>query len=242
MDPITVVLVDDHPLIHEAVKGLLVERADIVLVGQGFTGEQLIPLLAEHEPDVLVLDLTMPEHRGHASARFVYMQALGQVSSEYPNTAIIILSQYLQSGIVQSAAEFGVRGYLLKSDNLSLNLPEAILAASRGGVFFSEGVSRELFGTAKKPAENPLSERQREVILAIAKKPDDSYAATAGRLGISENTLKGHLRVAFSQLEVTNITSCIIRCMQLNLIPFTVNPDGRGIQFGEYEDLVTLSG
>jgi len=242
MDPINVVLVDDHPLIHEAVKSLLAERADIMLVGQGFAGEQLFPLLAEHEPDVLVLDLTMPQHRDDSPARFGYMQALAQVSSEYPNIAIIILSQYLQSGIVQSAAEFGVRGYLLKSDNLSLNLPEAILAASRGGVFFSEGVSRELFGTTKKLAENTLSERQREVILAIAKKPDDSYVTTAGRLGISEHTLKGHLRGAFSQLEVTNITSCIIRCMQLNLIPFTVNPDGHGIQFGEYEDLATPSG
>lgn len=241
MNPISVVLVDDHPLIHEAVKSLLVERTDIALVGQGLAGEQLFPLLAEHKPHVLVLDLTMPQHESDSPARFAYMQALAQLATEYPDTAIIILSQYLQAGIVQSAAEFGVRGYLLKSDNLSLNLPEAILAASRGGVFFSEGVSRELFGTARKPIKDPLSQRQREVILAIAKMPDDSYATTAGRLGITENTLKGHLRVAFSQLEVTNITSCIIRCMQLNLIPFTVNPDGEGIQFGEIEDLTKLS-
>jgi DNA-binding NarL/FixJ family response regulator len=241
MNPIAVVLVDDHPLIHEAVKSLLAERADIMLVGQGYAGEQLFPLLADHRPDVLVLDLTMPHDSDDSPVRFGYMQALAQLSAEYPDTAIIILSQYLQSGIVQSAAEYGVRGYLLKSDNLSLNLPEAILAASRGGVFFSEAVSRELFGTARKPTENLLSERQREVILAIAKKPDDTYARTAGLLGISENTLKGHLRNVFSQLEVTNITSCIIRCMQLNLIPFTVNPDGVGIQFGEYEDLLMRS-
>lgn len=241
MKPISVVLVDDHPLIHEAVKSLLAERTDMVLVGQGFTGEQLFPLLAEHQPDVLVLDLTMPDHSDEPGVRFGYMQALAQLSTQYPNTSTIILSQLLQSVIVQSAAEFGVRGYLFKSDNLSLNLPEAILAASRGGVFFSETVSRELFGPPRKPAANLLSERTREVILAIAKKPDDSYAMTASRLGISENTLKGHLRNAFSELGVTNITSCIIRCMQLNLIPFTVNPSGRGIQFGEVEDLATLS-
>lgn len=241
MKPISVVLVDDHPLIHEAVKSLLAERADIMLVGQGLAGDQLFPLLEEHNPDVLVLDLTMPHQLDDSRVRFPYMQALAQLSAEYPNTATIILSQLLQSGIVQSAAEFGVRGYLLKSDNLSLNLPEAILAASRGGVFFSEAVSRDLFGPTRKPAAKPLSERTREVILAIAKKPDDSYAMTASRLGISENTLKGHLRHAFSELGVTNITSCIIRCMQLNLIPFTVNPDGKGIQFGEVEDLATIS-
>lgn len=240
MEPIKVVQVDDHPLIHEAVKSLLSERTDIVLVGQGFAGEQLFPLLVECEPDVLILDLMMPHYRGTSLVRFAYMQALARLSAEFPNTATIVLSQYLQSGIVQSAAEFGVRGYLLKSDNLSLSLPEAILAASRGGVFFSAEVSRELFGTVRKPADNILTERQREVILAIAKKPDDPYARTASLLGISEHTLKGHLRGAFVELCVTNIAACIIRCMQLNLIPFTVDPDGRGIQFGEYEDLVVL--
>lgn len=242
MEPIRVVLVDDHPLIHEAVKSLLSERTDIVLVGQGFAGEQLFPLLVECEPDVLVLDLMMPHYRATSLVRFAYMQSLARLSADFPNTATIVLSQYLQSGIVQSAAEFGVRGYLLKSDNLSLSLPEAILVASRGGVFFSAEVSRELFGTAvRKPADNILTERQREVILAIAKKPDDSYARTASLLGISESTLKGHLRGAFVELGVTNIAACIIRCMQLNLIPFTVDPDGRGIQFGEHEGLVVLS-
>lgn len=100
---------------------------------------------------------------------------------------------------------------------------------------------RELFGASRKPAENTLTLRQRQVILAIAKKPDNSYATTASLLGITENTLKGHLRGAFSELGVTNIASCIIRCMQLNLIPFTVNADGSGIQFGEVEGLAALS-
>lgn len=239
MNLISVVLVDDHPLIHEAVRSLLAERSGIVLVGQGFAGEELLPLLSEHKPDVLILDLTMPRHRDHLLARFAYVPALAQIAEEYPDTAIIILSQYLQSSIVQSAAEYGVKGYLLKSDNLSMNLPEAILAVSRGGVFFSEAVSQELFGRAKKPVEALLTERQREVILAIATRPDDSYAMTAGRLSITENTLKGHLRSAFSQLGVTNITACIIRCMQLNLIPFAVNTNGKGVLFGEREDLLS---
>jgi DNA-binding NarL/FixJ family response regulator len=237
MSQVKVVLVDDHPLIHEAVKSLLADRRDIVLAGQGYAGEQLLALLSEHQPDVLVLDLTMPERQDDSSARFTYMRTLAQLNSEFPHTSIVILSQYLHSSIVQSAAEYGVKGYLLKSDNLSLNLPEAILAASRGGVFFSEAAIQELFDTARKPAGGLLTDRQRAVILAIAKSPDDSYAQNAGRLGISENTLKGHLRGAFAQLGVTNITSCIIRCMQLNLIPFTVDPNNKGIRFGEQEDL-----
>jgi DNA-binding NarL/FixJ family response regulator len=240
MNQIKVVLVDDHPLIHEAVKSLLAARGDMTLAGQGYFGEQLFPLVAEHEPDVLVLDLTMPQRQDGSAARFTCLRALAQLSSEYPATAIILLSHYVQTGIVRSAAEYGVKGYLLKSDNLSLNLPEAILAVSRGGLFFSEAVSREFFGTGRTPAKNLLTERQRAVILSIARRPDDSYAQTADRLGISENTLKGHLRGAFAQLGVTNITSCIIHCMQLNLIPFTVNPGGKGIQFGEQEDLLAL--
>lgn len=242
MNPIRVVLVDDHPLIHEAVRSLLADRDDIKLVGQGFEGDQLLDILDECQPDVLILDLTMPRQRNDLQERFAYMPALAQVARDYSDTAIIILSQYLQSDIVRSAAEFGVKGYLLKSDNLSLNLPEAILAVSRGGVFFSEAVSKELFGQAKRPIENLLTLRQREVILAIANAPNDSYATTAGRLDITENTLKGHLKTAFSVLEVTTITACIIRCMQLNLIPFTVYPDGKGIQFGTLEDMLMSVG
>lgn len=240
MNAIRAVLVDDHPLIHEAVKSLLSEREDIVLVGQGYAGEQLFPLLEEYSPDVLILDLTMPQHGNDSPARFAYLKAIAQLRADYPDMAVIILSQYLQSSLVQSLAEYGVKGYLLKSDNLSLNLPEAILAVTRGGVFFSEAVIGELFGKAKKPAENLLTERQRTVILAIAKNPDDSYAQIASRLAISENTLKGHLRNAYAALETTNITSCIIRCMQLNLIPFTVDSDGKGIHFGEIEEVVTV--
>lgn len=238
MNPISAVLVDDHPLIHEAVKSLLAERSDMVLVGQGFAGEHLFTLLEEHRPDVLILDLTMPRQRDNQQARFAYMPALARATSEYPATAIIVLSQYLQSSIIQGAAEYGVKGYLLKSDNLSLNLPEAILVVSQGGVFFSEEVSKELFGPTRRPTITKLTERQREIILAIANTPNDSYATIAGRLGISEHTLKGHLKAAYGELGVATITACIIRCMQLNLIPFTVNPGGKGIQFGEREDLL----
>lgn len=233
MSKIKVVSVDDHYLIHQAIRSLLADRNDIELVGEGSAGEQIFPLIEEHRPNVLILDLIMPQVVGGDPEvdAFLPTPTLVKLRQEYPETAVIILSQYLNRRIVQSAIQHGVRGYLLKSDNLTLNLPDAVKEVDRGGVFFSVAVSRELFNPPPSPPEDLLTPRQREIILAIAKTPDTPYSEIADRLSISPRTLKGHLDSAYKALEVGNITACIIRCMQLGLIPFVEN--GEGIQFGE---------
>jgi|GEM_PF-3244262 len=228
-----VVSIDDHYLIHEAVRSLLADDSDIELVGEGSAGEHIFPLLDKHRPDALILDLLMPRSAGGdpETDSFMPVPALEKLRQEYPETAVIILSQYLNQRVVQSAIQHGVRGYLLKSDNLSLNLPEAIKEVSRGGVFFSIEVSRALFNRSQVPPDDLLTLRQRQIILAIAKSPNASYAELADRLSISRRTFKGHLDGAYKALEVGNVTACIIRCMQLGLIPFSQN--GHGIRFGD---------
>lgn len=233
MKTIKVVSVDDHYLIHEAIRSLLADHQGIDLVGEGNVGEQIFPLVERHRPDVLILDLIMPRLVGGNPEIDAFMPAptLVKLRQDHPETAVIILSQYLNQHIVQSAIQHGVRGYLLKSDNLSLNLPDAIKEVNRGGVFFSLPVSQELFNPPQAPPDNLLTARQREIILAIAKAPDTPYAEIADRLSISPRTLKGHLDNAYKALDVGNITACIIRCMQLGLIPFVQN--GQGIRFGD---------
>jgi len=233
VETIRVVSVDDHYLIHEAIRSLLTDHENIELVGAGSAGDQIFPLVEKYAPDVLILDLIMPRLVGGNPEvdAFIPGPTLIKLREVYPETAVIILSQYLNRRIVQSAVQHGVRGYLLKSDNLSLNLPDAIKEVNRGGVFFSVAVSRELFNPPPTPPEDLLTPRQREIILAIAKTPDMPYSEIADRLSISPRTLKGHLDSSYKALEVGNITACIIRCMELGLIPFVEN--GEGIQFGE---------
>lgn len=227
MNKIRVISVDDHPLIHEAIRSLLASRDDMELVAEGYVGDHLFPLLEEQQPDVLILDLMMPQHEADhpVPKSFSSLQALAEVRERFPDTAVIILSQFLHKGIAQGAVEHGVKGYLLKSDNLSLNLPTAIDQVNKGGVYFSMAFSKEMFNGAPSQA-NLLTEKQREVILAIAKNPNATYADIADELCITTRTMKGHLANIYQALNVNNVTACIIRCMQYGIILFTIDENG----------------
>ncbi|MFZ1397673.1 MAG: response regulator transcription factor [Candidatus Promineifilaceae bacterium] len=231
--PITVVSIDDHPLIRTAIRSLLESQENIQLIAEGSAGEHVLPLVKEHEPDVLILDLMMPQWE-HASSgeRFPVLQTVAQLHKNFPETAVIFLTQYVSEALSQQAIRLGVRGYVLKGDDLSLNLPGAIEAVYRGGVYFSKEISQKLFSPIQQPTTEPiLSERQKEIILVIAQSPDATYRHLARQLSISESTLKGHLNNIFKALDVGNITACIITCMQRGLIPFSIDELGR-IQFG----------
>lgn len=232
MKPIRVMCVDDHHLIHKAVKSLLANEESIELVAEGYAGEDIFPLIKQHQPDVLILDLVMPQRRGWDPNRemFIPMLALKKLNAEFPSLGIIILSQHLHFDIVELAIANGVRGYLLKSDDVSLALPEAIKQVGQGRVFFSVAVSQEVLHPVNMPVNETITLRQRQIILAVAKSPNTSYCELADQLGISYRTFKGHLEGAYKALAVSNVTACIIRSMQLGLIPFM--PDGKGISFG----------
>lgn len=218
--PITVVAIDDHPLIRQAVRSMLALNDEIVLVAEGSAGEHLFPLVAEHRPDVLILDLGLPQTSNDSTydQNFQVLPAVARLHQEYPETAVIILSQHIITSLVHQANEVGVKGYLLKSDDLSLNLPDAIETVSMGGVFFSESISQVLFdgGTPPDPI---LTERQREIVLAIASAPDASYAEHAAALQIAEATLSNHLSRIFRKLGVKSLTACVVRCIELGIVP-----------------------
>ncbi|MCA9918704.1 MAG: response regulator transcription factor [Anaerolineales bacterium] len=231
--PITVVTIDDHPLIRTAILSLLESQEEIHLVAEGSAGEHVLPLTEKHKPNVLILDLAMPQTENQPSGeRFPVLQTVAKLGQDFPETAVIFLTQYASQSMSQQAIRLGVRGYLLKSDDLSMNLPDAIKAVHRGGVYFSKEISQMLFQpTQPSMTESVLTKRQKEIILAIAQSPDATYRQLAAELSISESTFKGHLNLAFKALDVANITACIITCMQNGLIPFSIDELGH-IRFG----------
>lgn len=221
MKPITVVTLDDHHLVREGIRRLLDEDPTLKLVGEGWAGEQLEPLLAEHQPDVLLLDVGMPqttaEPSGQGENTFRLLPALVRLQQRYPEVRVIIVSQYASQVLIESAIELGVRGYLLKSDVFSRYLADAIRAVMRGERYFSEGVSRQL-AMPDDRGEIQLTQRQREVLQAIAAAPELTYAQHADRLGISEHTVSHHLRQIFARLTVSNLTAAIVNAVRLGLI------------------------
>lgn len=142
---ITVISVDDHSLIRSAVRSVLEPNDNIDLVAEGSVGEHVLQLVEKHRPDILILDMGMPMTEDPQSdERFYPLPAVARLNREYPETAVIFLTHEASPLIIKSAIELGVRGYLLKSDNLSLSLQEAIEVVHRGGVYFSREISHLL--------------------------------------------------------------------------------------------------
>jgi two-component system response regulator DegU len=238
--PITVVSVDDHPLIHQAIHSILDPLAHIDVVAEGVAGEDVLPLVENHHPNVLILDVGMPQSADNPEGgKFDLLEALRELHENHSETAVLLLTHYSSDLLIDLAVKAGVRGYLLKTDNLSLQLANAIETLHQNRVFFSQKISQIMFNKQETPDPGDLiTPRQREIILTIARNPNATYAEIAEDLGISESTLKGHLNRAFKILDVTNIVACIILCMQRGYIPFSINAVGT-IEFGGLEPVLT---
>ena len=219
-DKITVVTVDDHAFMSEAIRTKLLENDKIDLVAQGQVGDDVLPLVEQHQPDVLILDLSMPQSRQPGSAKFSPMVTIAHLTKTYPDLGIIIFTQYFLPAIIKDVVKKGVRGYLLKDDALSLELPASVVTVSQGGVAFSKAVTEALFKpTQFGRAGIQLTERQIAALTCIATDPDATYETHARSLGISEGTFKSHLTKAFNALDVSSSTAAVLRCIRLGIIP-----------------------
>lgn len=220
---ITVVALDDHQLIREGVRRILEEQGDVRLVAEGAAGEDLHPLVEAHNPDIVLLDLGMPQYAqpSVSSPQFAAFTAIAQLRQEYPRTRIIIVSQYGTRILLEGALEAGVSGYLLKNDALTETLVAAIRMVHVGGVFFSQAIGRQLLDIERTGFPRVLTERQREIIQAVAARPDLLQAEHAQRLGISEHTFKQHLRQIYRALDVPNLTAAVLRAIRLRIVPLS---------------------
>ena len=222
--PIKVLLIDDQYLIHESVALKMAGKPEFQLVGTGTAGEEIEPLIEQHHPDVVLLDLGIPVKAGtniRHGGRYQVLPAVRRLLQKYPDVRFMILSAEADRSLIEGALEVGARGYLLKDDELSLNLLDAIRAVHKGGVYFSREVSEQLF-TKKRPRAKSgleLSDRQMDVLLMIVEHADLTYAGQAQLLGISEDTFRNHIRSIFDKLGARNIVFAVVRAIQLGLIP-----------------------
>ncbi len=217
MDKIRVAAVDDAPLIRQAIETLIDPIAEMELVAMGKVGADVMPLVEEYEPDVLLLDLSMPQNEELIDkTRFNALLAIDQVLEKYPKTRIVVLSSHRIQTLIHKARNKGIPGYLLKSDDLSIHLPEAITTVYKGGIYFSETIGQQVFRTENEQIE--LSPRQVAVLNAIYSAPDASYAELANALEIKEATLKYHLKRTFDLLGVTNKTAAVLKSLDLGFI------------------------
>jgi len=195
---IRVLIADDHPLARAGLEQLLGALDDITLVAAADGGTAAVRLAAEHEPDVVLMDLEMPDMDGIEATR-----ALRAASSA---TAVVVLTSFSDRERILAALDAGAIGYLLK-DVRSDELARAIHAAARGQAPLDPRAAREVLVERRRPGPE-LSAREEEVLSLVARGLPNKLIAR--HLGISERTVKGHLTRIFERVGVADRTQAAL--------------------------------
>ena len=221
--PIRVLVMDDHPLIRDGIRSQFASETSVAIVGEGSAGEHLEPLVASLQPDVVMLDLRMPQREGGSDSqenRFRPHVEVKKLLKRYPQTRYLVISQDFTRAVVMRMMDAGVSGYMLKHDANTRNLVTAITMVAQGNVCVSAEVSDMLVnGRPRDDLRSQLSQRQLEILAEMAKHPDILHVDLAARLGISENTLKRHVTDIRGRLGVRTNTAAILRAVMDGLVP-----------------------
>ena len=196
-NPIKVLIVDDHPIVRTGITAMLYAFDDIELTGEAGSGPEALKKCQEHKPDVILIDIVMPNMDGLATARAVLAQ--------YPDVKIIMLTSFPDPDLVEEAIALGATGYWIKNAPIDL-LADAIRSAHAGRLTFAPEVTQALLQT-RTPAHNlghDLSEREREVLALLAE--GLTNREISDRLSISRDTVRHHVSACISKLGATNRT------------------------------------
>lgn len=220
MKPIRVLLADDHNLVRAGMRALLQNDPEIEVVAEAENGRQIRALIKTRQPDVVLMDIAMPELNG--------LDATAQLIKEFPRLRIIILSMYATKGYVLQALRAGASGYLLKGA-ATAELALAIQAVARGETYLSSAVSKYvvdafkggLSGEVKNTRTSPrvdadLTPRQREVLQLIAE--GHSTKEIAEKLNISVKTAKTHRSELMRRLDLHDVAAVVRYAVQIGLV------------------------
>jgi DNA-binding NarL/FixJ family response regulator len=203
--PITVILVDDHEVVRQGVRFFLEAHSDFAVVGEAESGKAAVKLAEEHIPDVVLMDLVMPEMDG--------VEATRQVKNVSPRTQVVVLTSYHEDEHIFPALQAGAISYILKDIRME-ELADAIKRAAHDEVTLHPRVAariiQELHGT-KRDEINPFTEltnREMEVLKLIANGLSNSEIA--GQLVITEHTVKGHVSNILSKLHLADRTQAAV--------------------------------
>ncbi|MGA7669744.1 MAG: response regulator transcription factor [Nitrolancea sp.] len=217
--PIRVVLADDHPLFREGVAALIARTSDIVLVAEAGTGEDVLRLVDEHSPDLVLMDLKMPGMGG--------VEATRRLVEGHPDVGVIILTMSEEDDTVFSALRAGARSYVLKDADRG-TLLRAIRAAVRNEVLLSSTIARRVIGGMDSPAERlrPLTDPMPDTFDRLTPREVDVLRLIAhglrnreiaDRLYISEKTVGNHISSIFSKLDIDDRSQAILLALRNGL-------------------------
>ena len=203
-----IILADDHKIVREGLRWMLSDEDDIEIVGEADSGEALLDLVNHVEADIVLLDVRMPGISG--------LDSLEILNERVPDLKVIILSMHGEPAYVRRAVELGAAGYLLKSSDRD-QLIGALAAVAAGKSYIQGEVTETLMKTISgKAAGSLLSPRETEILALVSRGFENKQIAV--ELGVSEATVKTHLKGVFSRLEVSSRAEAAAVGLRLGLI------------------------
>jgi len=221
---INVIIIDDHPIVRAGMRSILDVTGDIRVVAEGATGGDAIQLVVEHNPDVLILDLNLPDING--------LDVAQRLCDQNTPTAILVLTAHNDRQMIFGLLECGAVGYVLKDEALE-TLANAVRAAARGESWLSPGVASQVVqaalakdtGQANRSSSDPLissesaislTSRELEVLGLLARGLDN--ATIAANLVVTKRTVQNHISNIYGKLGVTSRTEALLFAIRHGLV------------------------
>jgi two-component system, NarL family, response regulator NreC len=215
MEPIRILLADDHNVLRDGLRLLLERQPGFAVVAEAADGRATVAAVAEHQPDVVVMDIAMPGMNG--------IEATRRIAEKFPQTGVVILSMHCDESYVIRSLKAGARGYLLK-DSMKADLISAITAVAKGKSFFSPKVSRILQEDYMQALESRdtedtydlLTDREREILQLIAEGKTNKEVANL--LDLSLYTVDTHRTHILQKLDLHSVPELILYAVRKGII------------------------
>jgi len=210
MNPIRLLIVDDHAIVRQGLRAIIRVTADLELVGEADTGRTAVDLATTLQPDVVLMDLVMPELDG--------VTAIALIKRNQPAIRIIALTTFAEADLVLGAVQAGADGYLLKDVDVQ-ELTGAIRTIHSGQPYLHPEATRHLLQATARPEPTPdrLTGREQEVLALVARGLTNRQIADA--LAISEKTVSVHISNMLSKLGLASRTQAALYAIRVGLIP-----------------------
>ncbi len=204
MNPIRIIVVDDHFIVREGLRSLIEGQPDFIFAGQAANGAEAIQAHEELQPDIMIIDLGLPVLSG--------VEAIRAIRAATPDARILVLSNFEGDEDIHASFEAGASGYILKHRSGEQIVP-AIRALMEGKQWIPEEIARQL--KARKFVET-LTVREREIVLCIAKGEANKQISTS--LGITEETVKSHVKNILSKLQAKDRTEAVTLALKRGIV------------------------